>query len=149
MIPKSHWPPFSPLSSVMDTTPGGFCATGNLRYHYKLKSKTTSFPDLSAFLKEGRKINTASPVCHIPWLILSPFLILSPQWFPLCRSPSPPLFCSQSFLSGPTWLGIISVSTGPGGSGTRPWTQTGWLASYLHSGLCVPFSSAYCWTVRA
>lgn len=28
---------------------------------------------------------------------------------------------------------------GPGGSGPRPWTQTDWLASYLHSGLSVPF----------
>lgn len=45
---------------------------------------------------------------------------------------TPPLFCSLSgSCLGPLGLSSYQLVMGPGGSGPRPWTQTGWLAGFI------------------
>lgn len=139
-----------PSTSIIDGTTEGFGAAGSLTYHYMPRSKNV-LSTLQCFLGKIR----ASPDCHIPSLILSSILIQSILWLPLSvyissgflllsLPPSPPLFCSHSgSCLGPLGPDSYQLVMGPGGSGPRPWTQTDWLASYLHSGRRVPFPPLY------
>lgn len=89
----------------------------------------------SAFWEKSEHLTPQYYLCPLvrPYCGFLTFLRLS-------VASSPPLFCSQSgSCLGPIGPGSYQLVMGPGGSGPRPWTQTDWLASYLHSGLCVPF----------
>lgn len=127
-----------PPSPILDRTTEGFSAAGSLGYHYMPHSKNV----YSAFQYFLGEIRLPHP---IPNIISVPFF-LSVVWLPLYISPpafccllSLLLFCSQSgSCLGPLGPGSYQLVMGPGGSGPRPWTETDWLASYLHSGLCVP-----------
>lgn len=126
------WITMANIFPILDRTTKGVGAAPSLGYHYMPhREKVPSM--LNCFLGKHQSI---SKLLHpIPNIISAPnpvYTVASP-----C---SPPLFCSQSgSCLGPLGQGSYQLVMGPGGSGPRPWTQTDWLASYLHSGLCVPF----------
>lgn len=128
----------------MDKTTRGFFFLRKLGYRRVLQWK--NIPS-----RQGIK-HLWYPIIHIIFFYTEVSSLYISAVTPCWRFfPSPVFFFSpQPVLSGTTWPGLISVSYGSRRVSPRPWTQTDWLASYLHSGLCVPFSSsAHCWAVKA
>lgn len=147
---NDHWITMStifPPISTVDRPTKGFGATGSLAYHHmphshNAPSRLQWFLGKKNHSRISRLPHPSPKIICVPYsvyTVASP-LSLNLLWLCCLLSSTALLFCSPSgSCLGPLGPSSYQLVMGPGGSGPRPWTQTDWLASYLHSGLCVPF----------